>query len=136
MASSGVAGAMKVCRLEAHALAAAISAQTGVSVGMTGARLRGGATAPRAWIAPLIEEVHSRRAADVPAVAVDLGDRVGLLRPIALTSACLSCHGPAERVAPEVKAVADGRNASDGATGFSEGDLRGFFWAEAGKRKQ
>lgn len=134
LASAGVAGATKVCRTEAQAMAAAVSAQTGVAVGMTGARPRGGAPAPREWIAPLAAEVGAKRAADVHAVVVDLGDRVGVLRPIALKAACLSCHGPAERVAPEVKAAADGP--SDGANGFAEGDLRGYFWAEAAKERR
>ncbi len=136
LAATGVAGALKVCRTEVHALAAAVSAQTGVQVGRSGAHPRGGASAAPDWIAPLVQEAPSKRAADFRAVVVDLGDRVGLLRPIALTAGCLSCHGPSERVAPEVKAAAEGAQASDGATGFSEGDLRGYFWAEAPKRKQ
>lgn len=133
LASGGVARAIAAYRREAPALAAAISAQTGVAVGRTGTHPRAGAAPSRPWVAPVAGEIAARRAADVPAVVVDLGDRVGLLRPIALAPFCLSCHGPAERVLPEVKAAADGAGAPDRATANAEGDLRGFFWAEARK---
>lgn len=135
LASSGIPGASRVCRTEVRAIAAAVSAQTGVELGRAGARPREGERAAPRWIAPFVAKAP-RRAADFHAVVVDLGDRVGLLRPIALTSSCLSCHGPAERVAAEVKAAADGPPGSDGAAGSSEGDLRGYFWAEAPKATQ
>jgi Protein of unknown function (DUF3365) len=128
LASSGVARSMAVCRRDGPALAAAVTAQTGVEVGRIPARPRAGASPPRPWIRPLLGETSARRAADVPAVVLDLGDRVGLLRPVPLASSCLACHGAAERVLPEVKLASDG-----GSAAFSEGDLRGFYWAEARK---
>ncbi|HEY6101191.1 MAG TPA: hypothetical protein VIW03_17270 [Anaeromyxobacter sp.] len=132
IAAGGIAKAAGVYRREASELAVAISAQTGVALGRVSARARGGAAPSRPWVGPLVEETSARRASDVPAVVLDLGDRVGLLRPIAIAPLCLSCHGPAERVLPEVKLAADGPGPSDRAA-FSEGDLRGFFWAEARK---
>jgi uncharacterized protein DUF3365 len=126
--AAGVVRALAVCQRDAPALAAAVSAQTGVGVGRIGARARPGAPPPRPWIEPLLDDATARRAADVPAVVLDLGDRVALLRPIAITAPCLSCHGAADRVLPEVKLASDG-----GPTGYAEGDLRGFFWAEARK---
>ncbi|HEY6003286.1 MAG TPA: hypothetical protein VIV57_10470, partial [Anaeromyxobacter sp.] len=128
IASVGVARSMAVCRRDAPTLAAAVSAQTGVEVGRIPARLRPGAPPPRPWIGPLLEETSAKRAADVAPVVVDLGDRVGLLRPVPLAASCLGCHGAADRVLPEVKLASDG-----GPGGFSEGDLRGFYWAEAKK---
>lgn len=133
LASGGVASAMKVCRREAPAIASAVSHQTGVELGRTGFRARDGSSAPRAWAASIMQETSARRAADVPAVVVDLGDRVGLLRPVALAQPCLACHGPPERVLPEVKGAADGTVPEDRAGGCSDGDLRGFYWAEARK---
>jgi hypothetical protein len=131
LASAGVGKALAVCQREAPALAEAVSAQTGVLVGRIGAHLRPGASPPRPWIAPALEEATARRAADVQEVALDLGDRVALLRPIRATALCLACHGPPERVPPEVKLAADG-----GPVAYAEGDLRGFFWAEAPKEKR
>jgi hypothetical protein len=132
LASGGVAAALKVCRTEAPELLRAVSRQTGVELGRTGLRARNGSRPPRPWAAPLIGEATARRASEVPALAVDLGDRVGLLRPIALTALCLACHGSPERVLPEMKTAADGA-AEDRSGGSSEGDLRGFYWAEAVK---
>jgi hypothetical protein len=128
IASAGIARSMAVCQRDAPALAAAVSIQTGVDVGRLAARPRPGTPPPRKWIAPLREEITARRAADVAAVVLDLGDRVGLLRPVPLAAPCLACHGAADRVLPEVKLASDG-----GPAAFSEGDLRGFWWAEARK---
>jgi hypothetical protein len=128
IASAGIVRSMAVCQRDAPALAAVVSAQTGVDVGRISARLRPGASPPRPWMAPFVEEVSTRRAADVGAVVLDLGDRIGLLRPVPLAASCLGCHGAADRVLPEVKLASDG-----GPAAFAEGDLRGFWWAEARK---
>jgi hypothetical protein len=128
VASAGIAKALAICQREAPEIAAAVSAQTGVEVGRIGPRPRPGAAPPRPWIAGLLEGASAKRAAEAPAVVVDLGDRVGLLRPIPVAAPCLACHGASDRVLLEVKLASDG-----GYTAFSEGDLRGFFWAEARK---
>jgi hypothetical protein len=125
--------AVSVCRDEAPAMAIAVSASTGVGLGRTSHRLRNAANAPPAWAAPLVAAAAGKKAAEVKAVAVDLGDRIGLLRPIPTGQGCLRCHGPAESLTPGVRdALARGYPA-DQATGFAEGDLRGFFWAEASR---
>jgi len=131
IAAYGPAAAVHVCQRDADVLAEAISAQTGVEVGRTGPRLR--TTAAPQWAAAIVRETAARRAADVAASVVDLGDRVGLLRPISASATCLPCHGGPERIGPEVKAALDSVRAIERATGFAEGDLRGFFWAEAKK---
>lgn len=127
VASSGPAGAAGACEGEAAALAAAVSAQTGVELGR--ALARRGDRAPR-WARPAVAEAAGRRAADVAPAVFDLGDRVGVLRPIAAAGSCLACHGGPERLAPALVASGGG----DGrATGVAEGDVIGFFWAEARK---
>ena len=47
-----------------------------------------------------------------------------------MQAACLACHGPAEQIAPDVKELLAREYPSDQATGFQEGDLRGWFWVE------
>lgn len=130
IATVGLRRGVAALHEEAPALAAAVAAQTGVTVGRTGARPRG---RPAAWAGPLAAEVEGRKAADVPASVVDLGDRIGLLRPMAIQAGCLACHGGSERVAPDVKAALEALLPEGGATGLAEGDLAGFFWAEATK---
>jgi mono/diheme cytochrome c family protein len=68
-------------------------------------------------------------------VAVDLGDRVGVLQPLATGALCTSCHGTAERVPDDVKAFLRAAYPGDNAFGFAEGDLRGFVWAEAPRKE-
>ena len=41
---------------------------------------------------------------------------------------CLACHGLKEQISPEVQAQLDRLYPEDQATGFNEGDLRGWFW--------
>lgn len=133
VAASGPRRAIASLHDAVPALAAAISAQTGVEVGRTSGRPRTEAGAPRAWAAPLVADAQGRKAADVAPAVVDLGDRVGVLRPIAVQASCLACHGGPERVAPEVRAAIEATYPEDRAIGLAEGDLLGFFWAEAKK---
>jgi hypothetical protein len=65
------------------------------------------------------------------AVVVDLGDRVGVLRPLPTAATCTKCHGTVERLSPDVRDLLATAYPQDKATGFEEGDLRGFIWAEA-----
>jgi hypothetical protein len=129
--AGGPARAITVCRDEAPALTAETARVQGVRVGRTSHRLRNpGNTAP-AWAEPLVAKGAGRKAASVEPTVVDLGDRVGVLRPIATAGVCLQCHGPAARLSPEVRGYLETAYPGDRAVGFEEGDLRGFAWAEA-----
>lgn len=129
---SDAPNAVLVCRDEAPAIAAE-AAGAGVTLGRTSHRLRSPANAPRAWIRPALAAAAGRPASEVGALAYDLGDRIGYLRPIAVGPPCLKCHGPAEALSPGVRAAVRGAYPSDQATGFEAGDFRGFFWAEVSK---
>ena len=48
-------------------------------------------------------------------------------RPIVVGSTCLRCHGPAEEIDPDVRAILAERYPEDRATGYAIGDLRGAF---------
>lgn len=126
--------AVAVCREEAPVIAAEVSSNQGVAVGRTSHRLRSPANAPRPWAAPFVAAAAGKKAADVKPVVVDLGDRLGYLRPIGLAGGCLGCHGPAEGLSPNVKSALAAGYPADRATGFAEGDLRGWFWAEVVKQ--
>jgi hypothetical protein len=121
----GVAGAVRVCRDEAQALTAEVAAEGPVSVGRTSHRLRNPDNAPPAWAAAHVE------AAELEPLIVHLGNRVGVLRPIPTGAVCLQCHGPADRLDPEVASLLREGYPDDRAIGFAEGELRGFFWAES-----
>jgi hypothetical protein len=50
---------------------------------------------------------------------------VRYLKPIITQAPCLSCHGPAESISPEVKSIIDTNYPEDKATGYQINDLRG-----------
>jgi hypothetical protein len=106
----------------------------GVKVGRTSARLRNPANAPPAWARAYVEQADGRRAADEPGAVFDLGDRVGLLRPIEVRRRCLGCHAAREELAEDTRAWLSRAYPQDRALGYALGDLRGFWWAEAPKR--
>jgi mono/diheme cytochrome c family protein len=127
----GPARAVGVCRDEAQALTAETARIQGVQVGRSSHRLRNPGNAAPPWAERFVAAGAGRKAASVEAVVVDLGDRVGVLRPIPTAAACTQCHGPAERLSPDVRAFLETAYPQDRAKGFEEGDLRGFIWAEA-----
>ena len=69
----------------------------------------------------------------VEGFAVDLGDKVGVLRPIVERPMCAGCHGPAEQLHPAVKLALTERYPADRAVGFVDGEIRGWFWVEMPK---
>lgn len=127
----GPARAVAVCRDEAPALTAETARAEGVRIGRTSHRLRNPGNEAPPWAARLVAAAGGRKAASVEPAVVDLGERVGVLRPIAMAAPCLQCHGPAGSVSPETTAFLKTAYPDDRAVGFQEGDLRGFFWAEA-----
>ncbi len=106
----------------------------GVEVGRTSARLRNPRNAPPAWALAYVASTDGRKAAAVAPAAFDLGDRVGLLKPIEIRQRCLACHAPRERIAAETRDWLRRAYPQDRSFGYALGDLRGFWWAEAAKR--
>lgn len=129
--AGGPLQAVNVCRDEAPAIAAEIGRTSGVLVGRTSHRLRNAGNRPPAWAKAAVAAAAGHKAADVAPVAFALGDRVGLLRPIAMAAPCARCHGGPGEVTAETAAAIHAAYPQDQATGFVAGDLRGFAWAEA-----
>jgi hypothetical protein len=131
--SSGPAGAVTACRDEAQALTATVAQEQGIEVGRTSHRLRNPKNAPRPWVEPFLTAAAGKKAAEVQPVVVDLGDRLGLLKPIPTAELCTTCHGAADALSPEVIRILKEGYPEDRAVGFAPGDMRGFFWAEVRK---
>lgn len=129
----GPTRAVAVCRDEAQALTAETARAQGIRVGRTADRLRNAGNAPPAWAEAHVQASAGKPAAEVAPLFLDLGDRVGALRPIPTAPACLQCHGPRESLAPDVAAFLASAYPNDRAVGFTAGEVRGFFWAEAPK---
>lgn len=133
METGGPAAAVEVCRTEARTIADAVAKKQGIELGRTSHRLRNAANAPRPWARSIVEGGSGVKAAAEAIRIVDLGDRVGVLRPIGTAEACTRCHGPAEEVRRNIGTALAASYPQDRATGFAPGDLRGWMWAEVPK---
>lgn len=125
MTEGGTPAAIDVCATRAPAIAAEVSAERGVEIGRTSFKLRNPNNTPPVWADLAID--------DRPQEAIYFADRsgrLGALSPIRLGASCLQCHGSADDIAPATRAALSRRYETDQATGFAEGDLRGWFWVE------
>ena len=133
MTSGGPAAAVEVCRTDARTIAESVAKAQGLELGRTSHRLRNPANAPRAWARPAVDAAAGSKAASEGLRVFDLGDRVGVLRPIGTAEACTTCHGAADDVHRNIGATLAAAYPKDRATGFAAGDLRGWMWAEVPK---
>jgi hypothetical protein len=124
----GPAGALQSCHVDVTGAVQRLQAREGVSAGRTSAGLRNAANAPPAWAAPVVKLYAGRRAREVDGIVVDLGNRVGVLRPIVERQVCAPCHGPDDARPAPVKAAIAARYPNDHATGFRDGEIRGWYW--------
>jgi hypothetical protein len=133
LAQGGPAAAIRSCHLDANAAAVRVAREQGIAAGRTSDRLRNPLNAPRPWAAPIVSRYAGQKTAGLDGFVVDLGDRVGLMRPITVQSMCMSCHGAPEKFVTAVRTELKERYPVDRATGFQVGDLRGWFWIEVPK---
>jgi hypothetical protein len=72
-------------------------------------------------------------AREVDGYAVDLGDRIGVMRPVSERQICGDCHGSLEHLSPRVRETLWQIYPADRAVGFREGEIRGWYWVEIPK---
>lgn len=130
MRREGPLGAIDVCRDAAQRITDRVAETEGFAMGRTSHMLRNPVNAPRPWVRPFVEDGAGRKAAEVKAHVVDLGDRIGVVRPIGFVEMCRNCHGEPATMEPQVVERIRELYPEDEATGFEVGDLRGLFWAE------
>ncbi len=125
MSNGGPSAAIEVCSQKAPKIAAEVGEQHGLSIGRTSFKLRNPANKPPAWAVPLVEQ---RLAIPEFLELENLG--TGAFLPIHLKPQCLACHGEKDQIGDDVKQELAKRYPDDAATGFKDGDLRGWFWVE------
>ena len=125
MSDGGPVAAIEVCSQQASEIAANVGREFGVSIGRTSYRLRNPANRAPAWTQPFVEV----RETDPQFVDLSNGG-TGALLPILLQPQCLACHGPADKINANVGEQLKKLYPDDAATGFHQGDLRGWFWVE------
>jgi len=122
----GPDAAIEVCSMRAPEIAAVVSNEYGVLLGRTSHRLRNPSNLPPEWANDLVKDEVGG-----PTWLVGPEGQVAGMLPIVLKGECEMCHGPREHIADEVIAKLDEYYPNDAATGFVEGDLRGWIWVEA-----
>lgn len=125
MKAHGPAAAVEVCRSEAPLLAAEVGRSEGLRIGRTSDRLRNPANTGPEWAQPLL----ATRPAEATFALGPKGE-LGAILPIRLQASCLACHGESAKLAPGVVDALRKAYPKDQATGYHEGDLRGWFWVE------
>jgi hypothetical protein len=136
LAEGGPAFAVQSCHIDVIGVTGRIARRPGVTAGRTSDRLRSPTNRPPPWAAALVAAAAGPRARDIDGYAVDLGDAVGVLRPIVHQPTCMPCHGPAQQIDSRVRAALAARYPTDRAIGFREGDLRGWFWVRLPKYQE
>lgn len=129
IAERGVAGAVEVCSSEAPRIAEQIGAEKGLRIGRTSFKLRNPKNQPPEWASTLVAAKTTQ-----PTTLVHSDGRLATLLPIHVKTQCLMCHGRDENIPDEVKSALKKHYPADAATGFAEGDLRGWFWVEVPAR--
>jgi hypothetical protein len=125
ISTQGPQHAIAVCQKEAPKIAESVSQEHGLRIGRTGVRLRNTKNTAPSWATTMIDQ----RVEEPTFVSLDNGGSAALL-PIKLQGQCLMCHGPEEQIAPVISQQIAKLYPDDRATGFREGDLRGWFWIE------
>ena len=106
-----------------------IGAEKGLRIGRTSFKLRNPKNQPPEWASTLVAAKTTQ-----PTTLVHSDGRLATLLPIHVKTQCLMCHGRDENIPDEVKSALKKHYPADAATGFAEGDLRGWFWVEVPAR--
>jgi rubrerythrin len=125
LAEQGTIAAIDVCSEVAPKVANSIAADYGLKIGRTSWKLRNPSNRPPVWAALLVDEKVAQQR-----LMADRNGRLGVLSPIRINAACIQCHGPKDQIDPQVRQQLDHFYPEDQATGFNDGDLRGWFWVE------
>jgi hypothetical protein len=133
MQTNGVVAAVNVCSDTAQTLTDQYSAEQGVYIRRISFNNRNEANVPDEFEAEglkYFEELKNSgnldQSTELFEVVEDRGVRsVRYLRPIIIQAPCLNCHGTAESISPEVRAIINDKYPDDKATGYNSGDLRG-----------
>lgn len=125
MSEQGPAAAISVCQKEATQIASEVGENRGLRIGRTGVRLRNPRNVPPEWAKPVTDA-----GTDSPKFVGLSNGNTGAILPIKLQGQCLMCHGPKEQIAPIIQSQLTKLYPDDAATGFREGELRGWFWIE------
>lgn len=133
IAAGGPANAVEVCRDVAQRHSKELSESEGLVIRRTALRTRNPVNAPDAFEREFLESAEAGiRSGKQPTTKIEVvgtggrGRELRMLRPLVFPGGiCSQCHGTADEISPEVRAILAERYPDDRATGFRPGDLRG-----------
>ena len=123
MQAGGPPNAIAVCSTDAKIIADQISNEHNLTIARTSSKLRNHSNAPPKWATIALESNPTE-----PIILTNELGHLALINPIKLAPACLQCHGsPTTHISPDTQAALNKLYPHDQATGYNEGDLRGWF---------
>ena len=133
IAKGGTDGAIAVCREKAPQMAKAASEQSGWNIRRVSLKNRNPKALPDAWEQAVLQDFDARAKAGEPAAKLERGEVVAdgggksyrYMKALPTNELCMNCHGPAERIAPAVKARLHELYPDDKAVGYAPGEIRG-----------
>jgi hypothetical protein len=137
IAESGPAGAIEVCKTVAPAAAKKMGMAHDARVGRTSFRLRNPGNRAPVWLASVVDDAATAsaegeypKADGQPLAWRGPSGELGVAFPLPVQAKCLACHGTESTIAEATHAALAELYPGDEATGFAEGDLRGWLWVE------
>lgn len=133
IAKGGPESAIVVCSEKAPQMARAASEQSGWAIRRVSLRNRNPKATPDDWERAALEDFDRRAAGgESPAtlekseiVAKGDGKEYRYMKALPVQQVCLACHGPAEKLTPEVTAKLRALYPDDKGVGYSLGQIRG-----------
>lgn len=129
MAEGGAASAIGVCAIEAPAIAANLSHESGWVIKRVSTKNRNALAAPDLWEKAVLSDFATQLAAGVEPQTLVFSQHTPLgfrfAKAQVIEPLCLTCHGA--NIAPDVAEALRKQYPEDLATGYALGDLRGIF---------
>lgn len=131
----GPVGAIAVCKEKAPQLLQEIRQQTGWDIRRVSLKTRNPATGtPDAWEARQLADFDLKAANGAKPESLEIGEIVTAadgkrsyryMKALPVAEVCVTCHGPAELLADDLKAALARDYPHDRATGYAPGEVRG-----------
>lgn len=133
IAKDGPESAVSVCQEKAPQMAKAASEKTGWAIKRVSLRQRNPGAVPDAWERTALEDFDRRAAAGESPATLEKWEVVGrqgrqeyrYMKALPVQPLCLSCHGPADKLAPGVATQLNTRYPHDLGIGYAAGQIRG-----------
>ena len=133
IAKGGPESAIVACSEKAPQMARTASEQSGWAIRRVSLRNRNPKATPDAWERAALEDFDRRAAAGESPATLEKSDIVAkgdgkeyrYMKALPVQQVCLACHGPAEKLTPEVTAKLRTLYPDDKGVGYAIGQIRG-----------